>query len=511
MSRRTRRSKVPSTQHIKEQVDPTYMASSPTQEDWYWSRAINGAEEDYYWRRLSDNFYQKDLIPSTYLEIHNQVYEAYNANPLAFAIIELTTSFVLGEGVTISANNKRVQQVINTFWDNPENRMDERVYSLCTELALYGEQFIHFFVNKYDGSVIIRQIDPSLIDQIETDPQDVEKHIQYHRRPIGQTMSATSGDPPGVEISGKEIDNQGTWFEAGSEVCHVAINKVSNAKRGKSDLATLLPWLRRYKDWLTDRVRINKFKTAFMWDVCLTGADKKTIDRKKMEYSNAPEPGSVLIHGEGEKWSAVEPKIAGADASSDGRAIKLMVAVGASLPEHYLSDGDNGNRATAGAMSLPTLLKFKRRQRIIRYMLTIIIDRVISEAQRVGKIGPRVDTSYNVLFPEIDSGEHGTLAHAASTIVSALTAAKAQGWVSDETAMKMLFEYCGEEIDIHEEREKITKQSTPTPNLNDLSGLQAKYPSLTKTNKPDGPVAKSPIRQMDGNGKRGDQTDDGRI
>jgi hypothetical protein len=367
----------------------------------------------------------------------------------------------------------------------------------------------------------IGQIDPSLIDQIETDPEDVEKPLQYHRRPIGQTMSATSGDPPGIEISGKEIDNQGTWFKAGSEVFHLAINKVSNAKRGKSDLATLLPWLRRYKDWLTDRVRINKFKTAFLWDVSLADADKKTIDRKKMEYTYPPEPGSVIIHNDTEKWTAVEPKIAADDASEDGRQIKLMVAAGATLPEHFLSDGDNGNRATAAEMSLPTLLKFKRRQRIISYMLRVILNRVIEEAQKAGKIGKNVDTTYDIMFPEIDSGEHRTLASALSMIMPALQTAKSLGWVSDETAMRIMFEYCGEEIDVRAEKEKIAAQQAalyplaPTPkpspsiSLNDLSNLAQKrerYPELTTANKPNGPVLKSPVRRMSGQGRKGDQT-----
>jgi hypothetical protein len=82
---------------IQEQINSTSMASSPTQEDWYWGRLATGGEEDYYWRRLSDNWLQKDVIPSTYLELHNQCYEAYNANPLASAVIEITTSFVLGD------------------------------------------------------------------------------------------------------------------------------------------------------------------------------------------------------------------------------------------------------------------------------------------------------------------------------------------------------------------------------------------------------------------------------
>ena len=447
---------------VQEQIDPTFFASSPTQEDWYWGKLASGNEEDYLWRRLSDSPYIKDVIPATYLEIHNQCYEAYNANPLAFSIIEMTTSFVLGEGLTVSAHNARVQQVLDEFWHQPENRMDERVYSLCTELSLYGEQFIHFFVNEYDGSVTIRQIDPSLIDQIETDPEDVETPLRYHRRPIRQTMSAASGDPVPFE-PGRPEDTEGEWFAANSEVVHIAINKVSNAKRGKSDLATLLPWLRRYKDWLTDRVRINKFKAAFLWDVSLMGADKKTIDRKKMEYTYPPEPGSVIIHNEAEKWSAVEPHIQANDASADGRAIKLMVAAGSSLPEHYLADGDNGNRATAAEMSLPTLLKFKRRQRVVKYMLHIILDRVIREAQRAGRLGPRIDTGYEITFPEIDSGEHQTLAHSAYYLVQALTSAKAQGWISDETAMHMLFKFAGEEINVHEELAKVGAQHPMRP------------------------------------------------
>src|SRR5579859_2899410 len=268
-------------QRITELINPTAYASSPTQEDWYWGRLATGGEEDYFWRRLSDNWYQKDVIPSTYLEIHNQCYEAYNANPLAFAIIEITTSFVLGKGMKVVAKTPTVQKVIDRFWN--DQKMDSRVYDICTELALYGEIFVRFFINKYDGTVAIRMIDPSIVDQVETDPDDIEHQLRIHRRPIGpsptQTMDAVSGTLDHQALTGQNPGDPtmaGVWFDIGSEnnqVMHYSINKVSNAKRGKSDLATLLPWLRRYKDWLTDRVRINKYKGAFLWDVKLTGAD----------------------------------------------------------------------------------------------------------------------------------------------------------------------------------------------------------------------------------------------
>ena len=338
-------------ERVQEQIDPTYTASSLTQEDWYWGRLATGAEEDYYWRRLSDNWSQKDPIPSTYLELHNLCYEAYNANPLAFAIIEITTSFVMGKGVVLAAREPEVQRLLLDFWHDPANSMETRVYSLCTELALYGEQFIRFFVNPYNGRVTVRQVDPSLIDQVETDPDDIETPLRFHRRPIGP--DATLPGEPKVQ-PGQNFE--GTWYKAGDEMMQFAINKVSNAKRGKSDLATLLPWLRRYKDWLTDRVRINKYKGAFLWDVQLQGADRKAIERKKMEYSYPPEPGTVVIHNETETWTAVRPEINASEAAEDGRAIKLMVAIGAQLPEHDLAVGSNGNRATAAEMGLPTLL-----------------------------------------------------------------------------------------------------------------------------------------------------------
>ena len=112
-----------------------------TQEDWYWGRNTAGTEEDFFWRRLSDNWYMKDVQPAVYLELHNECYEAYNANPLANSIVEMTTNFTLGRGLVVSAANRRVQRVLDAFWRDPDNRMDARIYDICTELSVYGEQF----------------------------------------------------------------------------------------------------------------------------------------------------------------------------------------------------------------------------------------------------------------------------------------------------------------------------------------------------------------------------------
>jgi hypothetical protein len=225
-----------------------------TTEDWFWGRiGTTGSEEDYFWRRLSDNWTQKDVLPSTYLEIHNQVYEAYNANPLANAIVEMGVNFALGDGVQVDAHHPKVQKLIDRFWHDPDNRMNLRQYELATELSLYGEIFVRVFVNPFSGHVKLGLIDPSLIDEIECDPENIEKQLRCHLRSVTQPEE------------GSELTDQGSWLDMPDQVMHFAVNKVSNAKRGKSDLATILPWLRRYKDWLIDRVRINKYKVAHLF------------------------------------------------------------------------------------------------------------------------------------------------------------------------------------------------------------------------------------------------------
>jgi hypothetical protein len=421
-----------------------------TQEDWTWGRiAASGTDEDYYWRRLSDNWSQKDVLPSTYLELHNDCYETYNTNPLANAIVEMGVNFVLGEGLTISAAHPRVQKLLDSFWNDPSNRMNLRQYDLATELSVYGELFIRFYVDLPTGSVTVRQIDPSLIDEIECDPEDIETVRRVHRRPTATVT--TSGSAPSLDDPG----TNGVWLSVPNEVMHFAVNKVSNAKRGKSDLATLLPWLRRYKDWLIDRVRINKYRSVFLWDVKLAGADTSTIKAKMMEYATPPSPGSVLVHNEGEEWNAVQPRIAADDVAADGHAIKLMIAVGAGLPEHYLSDGGDVNRATAAEMGLPVVKKYRRRQDYLGYVLRAILDRVITEASRAGKLPRTIDTSYELRFPNLQPEDDGETGMAAWHMAQALGIARSLDLVSRETALRMFLATARENVDAHEEIARV--------------------------------------------------------
>ena len=48
---------------------------------------------------------------------------------------------------------------------------------------------------------------------------------------------------------------------------HFAVNRLAGMKWGEPDIAPLLPWLARYASWLEDRVRLNRFRNAFLYIV----------------------------------------------------------------------------------------------------------------------------------------------------------------------------------------------------------------------------------------------------
>src|SRR5687767_14309567 len=128
-----------------------------------------------------------------------------------------------GGGATLVASDARVQRVVDLFWQDPDNAMDERIYRLLTELSLFGEQFVRYYVEPVTGRVVVRQLDPAYVTEIETDPEDVERVLRYRYQPPSRSLTSST------------LNGEGEWIPAG-EVSHFALNKVSNALRGRGDL-----------------------------------------------------------------------------------------------------------------------------------------------------------------------------------------------------------------------------------------------------------------------------------
>ena len=399
-------------------------------------REASLAEEDRLWRSISSTVGTRDMNYRELVDQMNDSVEAYRVNPLAYRIIELTTDFVLGRGMRVVSPDKEVAAFIDEFWRHPMNRMGIRQFDLCTELSLSGEVFVTFHTNPYDRMTYVRMIPAVSIDRIEANPNDLEDERRFHR--VGMVPAVIEGLDWAGEIEG---GMEGRWWDA-SECRHFAVNRVVGAVRGQGDLVPMLPWLRRYKDWLTDRVRINKFKGAFLWDVQLTGADRGAIVRRQGELAVAPSPGSVIVHNEKEQWKAVQPEIDAEAVEPDGKAMRLMVAAGAGIPLHFLAEGESATRSTAREMGGPTLRHYERRQLYFAYVLCEIIREAVRRSGRFRGKEVVLEAKYEDLYTE----DNVRVAQSARLIAEAVRVAQENGWVSGEEARKVFQRFCSEPL-----------------------------------------------------------------
>ena len=389
------------------------------------------AEEDRHWRSLSQAAGARDVSYRELLDSINDSAEAYRVNPVAYRLVELTTDYVLGKGMALKADQEAVQGFVDAFWQ--ANRMDVRQFELCTELSLSGELFVTFHTSPFDGMTLIRCIPAAAVDRVETNPEDVEDERRYHR------AGAVANTVEGIEWSGApEGGLDGRWWTR-EECRHYTVNRLLGAVRGQGDLVPLLPWLRRYKDWLTDRVRINKFKGAFLWDVKLTGAGERAILARQAQLVEPPNPGSVIVHNEKEEWKAVQPAIDAQAVEPDGYAIRLMLAAGAGVPLHFVGEGSSANWATAREMREPTLRHYQRRQLYFGWMMADIVGEAIRRSGRFKGAEVQIEPQ----FGELSADDRQQAAKTASAVSQALGLAQERGWIGQAEARAMFQRFCG--------------------------------------------------------------------
>jgi len=313
-------------------------------------------------------------------------------NPLAHRLISMTTDFVIGGGIQLTGN-----VWARKFWDHPLNDMDTRAYRWCDELTRSGELFIVLSRNPVNGMSYVREVPALLVDAIETDPEDLERELRYHeltRDTEGKWWTAHNDAIP--------IGTDGPAGRLDQIMLHYSINKPVGDTRGASDLASIIPWLERYDMWLEDRVRINRFKGAYLYHVRIENALPGILEAKRLQYSRPPSSGSIIVTDAAEHWEAVQPKIAADDVEADGKAIRLMIAAGAGIPLHFLAEGESATRATAKEMNAPTYRHFAHRQYIFEHILRDVVQ---VAAARAGKGKIQIDIEFeSVLDIDPDAG-----------------------------------------------------------------------------------------------------------
>ena len=358
--------------------------------------------------------------------------DAWRYNPLARRIVSLTTDYVVGDGIRLDSPSRSIVRFINAFWDHPQNQMWQRTRAWCDELTRAGELFVAFFTNSADGMTYVRAVPAAQIDAIQTAPNDIEIEEFYHQ---------VTDEIPGVTWKADDL--------RGVEMRHYAVNRVVGATRGEGDLDPILPWLADYKTWLKNRVDASSAASEMVWDVTLSGAERaectaRLLSLKDQGFSHS----KIVVHNEKETWNGLFPSNANV-APQDGHALRMMIAAGAGTPLHFLAEPESSNRATAAEMNNPTFRHFYHRQLMFIHILTDVVTRAAQRAQAWGHLTiPRAGLRLTPLLAELTKKDNLILAQAAKEIVSALETARRLNWTDDETAMRLMYKFAGEIVDV---------------------------------------------------------------
>ncbi len=367
---------------------------------------------------------------------------AWRLNPLARRIVELTTQYVVGTGITINCKHETTLTFIRNFWHNRLNRMDVRVFELCDELTRSGNLFVLISTDA-SGMSYIRCVPAADIDHIQAKENDIEQPLLFYRK-------ATAGDldPAPYPAYDQETDGPNEDWSFQPVMLQYTINRPVGGQWGESDLAPGLKWLSRYAAWLEDRARLNRFRNAFMFVVkSRFASEAERSARQATLAANPPQPGSILVTDESEEWSVISPRLEAGDANTDGLALKKMIAAGSGIPMHFLAEPEGTNRTTAESAGGPTYRHYEQRQQyflwIIQDILRVVVARRCLTDRHVSR-----KAEIEVRGADISSRDNVSLAMAASNIQNVLAELRRRGLIDNDEFLRMVYRFCGEYVDV---------------------------------------------------------------
>lgn len=420
-------------------------------------------------RRLTQT--EKDLSPPAHDKHLRIAYYLYVTNPIAHRIIDMTRDFVVGDGAQYDAEDERVKEVLDKHWNDPVNHWDIKQFNKVKELFLYGEQIYPVFVNEITGHVRLGYIDPLNVEQILPDPGNPEilrtvvlktgKEIALKQRnpDTGRLALVPKKTLKIINVDGNP--RSPTFGKLTGDCFYFAMNKASNATRGFSELLHLSDWIDAYDQLLFTSMERLMFLRAFLWDIQLEGADEAAIKAKRKDLSmNPPKPGAWMVHNEKEKWTAVTPDLKATEHTAEEEKVRSLILGGAGMPPHWFGEGSDVNKATALAMDTPVFRMLKARQRYIRFMFEHIFRFCIDQAvikRTIPEDDEDLSTGIKVTLPEFSVKDEAQIAATLTEVVNALTVARSQNWISDETAARLVAMIAGKfglEIDSDDEMGK---------------------------------------------------------
>jgi hypothetical protein len=419
--------------------------------------------------RLDPSWYELSMQLSDALE-------AWRKNPLARRLISLVTSYVVADGIRLSSRYRPLARFLADFAGDQQNLLDLRQTVWCDTLGISGELFVTLHLNRANGMSYVRLVPAAVIDHVSSRPGDYETELEYHEAVPIDDPDASKGGRTWLSPWHPDANRSGDDGSYPPVVLHFAVNRPAGCLRGESDLAVILPWLKRYNRWLEDRVRLNAAVRAFLW---IVRVPQRLINQKTAQYQVAPEPGSVIVAEDAENWQAVAPDLKATDAQADGRAIRWMVAaggLGTSLVD--MGEMSDANLATAKAAAEQRARFMRARQSYFGFVLAQTALTAYNRAVRLGFLrgGEKTLADIQVGYPDISPADNADLGNAASSLANALASVQGAGYGGEQwrrLVLRLVLKFAGENVsdddleqmlvESEEEEQQRQEQAPPAP------------------------------------------------
>jgi hypothetical protein len=152
------------------------------------------------------------------------------------------------------------------------------------------------------------------------------------------------------------------------------------------------------------------------------------------------------VTDESEEWSVISPKLEALDASTDGMAIKKMIAAGAGVPLHFLAEPESSTRTTAESAGGPTFRRFEERQ---RFLCWVVADVLKAVAARRARVDGSVDLNVEIRARggDISARDNAELARAGVDAMRCASELSALGVIDKEEVRRLTYKFLGEQAE----------------------------------------------------------------
>ena len=378
--------------------------------------------------------FNKQLYYYDYLRMHALAFHAYHHDPMAKHVVQMTRDFTLGRGFRVDSEDKEALAVWRAFEE--VNDLPLLMEQLAIELSIYGESMVWWLP---DGATKIgfrlspaqepakgiipriRLIDPSVIWEIVTYPEDISRVLYYQWVAPTQFQMYTGRDGGSTVPGSKFIMQQ----IPGADVQHHKVNSVSNEKRGRSDLFPILGYLKRLRDSVNYSLVSLQKQAAWSIDTTITGsqADINSYADEQEALGTVAPAGSEFVHTDKVKREYLSN--AGAKAGGSSTTFEWcmsMIATGTGYPISYFGTHLSGGQTRASAVvgTEPVTKRLEARQ--------IVYERVVQQMWKrlMQKFG-KGSATCEVTWPEIITADR-------TAKLKDLALSEAQGWIASRRA-----------------------------------------------------------------------------